>query len=328
MTHDDGIRVAVLDDYQGVAAGLADWTNLGPEVAVEFFREPVPRAEAAARLAPYAVLCLMRERMPLDAALIAALPALRLVVFTGGRNPSVDSAALHARGITVCNTRNGEGGIATAELTVALMLACARNLKREFATMANGGWQETLGEELTLGEGLEGRSLGLLGLGRIGARVAAVAKALGMRVTAWSPNLTPERAEAGGAALVTREALFAESDVVSLHMVLAPSTRGIVGEAEIARMRQGAILINTSRGPLVDEAALVTALREGRIRAGLDVFDREPLPADHPLRQLPNAVLTPHLGYVTQGTFRMFYEDTVEAIAAWRQGAPVRVVTA
>ncbi|AWB21946.1 D-2-hydroxyacid dehydrogenase family protein [Methylobacterium currus] len=322
MTHDDGIRVAVLDDYQGVAAGLADWSSLGPEVTVDFLSEPVPRAEAAARLAPYAVLCLMRERMPLDAELIAALPALRLVVFTGGRNPSVDSAALHARGITVCNTRNGEGGIATAELTVALMLACARNLPREFATMSNGRWQETLGE------GLKGRSLGLLGLGRIGARVAAVAKALGLRVTAWSPNLTPERAEAGGVALVTREALFAESDIVSLHMVLAPSTRGIVGEAEIARMRQGAILINTSRGPLVDEAALVAALREGRIRAGLDVFDREPLPADHPLRRLPNAVLTPHLGYVTQSTFRMFYEDTVEAIAAWRRGAPVRVVTA
>jgi phosphoglycerate dehydrogenase-like enzyme len=321
-THDDGIRVAVLDDYQGVAAGLADWSSLGPEVAVEFFSEPVPPADAAARLAPYTVLCLMRERMPLDAALIAALPNLRLVVFTGGRNPSVDTAALNARGITVCNTRNGEGGIATAELTVALMLACARNLPREFANMAGGRWQETVGE------GLEGRTLGLLGLGRIGARVAAVGRALGMRATAWSPNLTRERAEAGGAALVTREALFAESDVVSLHMVLAPSTRGIVGEPEIARMRQGAILINTSRGPLVDEAALLAALGEGRIRAGLDVFDREPLPADHPLRRMAGAVLTPHLGYVTQSTFRMFYEDTVEAIAAWRRGAPVRVVTA
>lgn len=322
MNQADTLRIAVLDDYQGVAAGLADWAGLGPQVAVEFFRELVPRAQAATRLAPYDVLCLMRERMPLDAELIAQLPALKLVVFTGGRNPSVDVAALQARGITVCNTRNGEGGIATAELAVALMLACARSLPREFANMAGGRWQETLGE------GLEGRSLGLVGLGRIGARVAAVAKALGMRVTAWSPNLTPERAEAGGAALATREALFSESDVVSLHMVLAPSTRGIVGAAEIARMRPGAILINTSRGPLVDEAALIAALREGRIRAGLDVFDREPLPADHPLRSLPNAVLTPHLGYVTESTFRMFYEDTVEAIAAWRRGEPVRVVTA
>ncbi|TNC09247.1 D-2-hydroxyacid dehydrogenase family protein [Methylobacterium terricola] len=322
MNQADGIRVAVLDDYQGVAAGLADWAGLGPSAAVEFLREPVPRAEAAARLAPYDVLCLMRERMPLDAALIAQLPALKLVVFTGGRNPSVDTAALQARGITVCNTRNGEGGIATAELTVALMLACARSLPREFANMAGGRWQETLGE------GLEGRCLGLVGLGRIGARVAAVGRALGMRVTAWSPNLTPERAEAGGAELATRAALFSESDVVSLHMVLAPSTRGIVGAAEIARMRRGAILINTSRGPLVDEAALIAALREGRIRAGLDVYDREPLPADHPLRSVPNAVLTPHLGYVTDSTFRMFYEDTVEAIAAWRRGAPVRVVTA
>ncbi|KMO38539.1 D-2-hydroxyacid dehydrogenase family protein [Methylobacterium aquaticum] len=321
MTHGDGIRVAVLDDYQGVAEGLADWGSLGPGVAVDFLSEPVPRAEAAARLAPYAVLCLMRERMPLDAELIAALPALQLVVFTGGRNPSVDSAALQARGITVCNTRNGEGGIATAELTVALMLACARNLPREFANMAGGRWQDSVGESL------EGRTLGLVGLGRIGARVAAVGRALGLRVTAWSPNLTPERAEAGGATLVPREALFSESDVVSLHMVLAPSTRGIVGAAEIARMRRGAILINTSRGPLIDEAALLAALAEGRIRAGLDVFDREPLPADHPLRAVPNAVLTPHLGYVTQSTYRMFYEDTVEAIAAWRRGAPVRVVT-
>ena len=322
MTHSHGIRVAVLDDYQGVAAGLADWAGLGPDVAVDFFHEPVPAAEAAARLAPYDVLCLMRERMPLDAGLAAALPALKLVVFTGGRNPSVDTAALQARGVTVCNTRNGEGGIATAELTVALMLACARALPREFANMAQGRWQETLGE------GLEGRTLGLVGLGRIGARVAAVGRALGMRVTAWSPNLTPERAEAGGAALATRDALFAESDVISLHMVLAPSTRGIVGTAEIARMRPGAILVNTSRGPLIDEAALVAALAQGRIRAGLDVFDREPLPADHPLRSLPNAVLTPHLGYVTDSTFRMFYEDTVEAIAAWRRGTPVRVATA
>ena len=322
MTQGDGMRVAVLDDYQGVAAGLADWGGLGPQVAVDFFREPVPREQAAARLAPYAVLCLMRERMPLDAELIAALPSLRLVVFTGGRNPSVDTAALQARGITVCNTRNGQGGIATAELTIALMLACARHLPREFTNMAGGRWQETLGE------GLEGHTLGLVGLGRIGARVAAVGRALGMRATAWSPNLTPERAEAGGADLVTREALFSESDVVSLHMVLAPSTRGIVGAAEIARMRKGAVLINTSRGPLIDEAALIAGLRENRIRAGLDVFDREPLPADHPLRSLPNAVLTPHLGYVTESTFRMFYEDTVEAIAAWRRGAPVRVVTA
>lgn len=322
MNQADGIRVAVLDDYQGVAAELADWSGLGPQVEVEFFREPVPRADAPSRLAPYDVLCLMRERMPLDAELIAALPALKLVVFTGGRNPSVDVAALKARGIAVCNTRNGEGGIATAELTVALMLACARNLPREFANMTGGRWQETLGE------GLEGRTLGLVGLGRIGARVAAVGRALGMRVTAWSPNLTPERAEAGGAVLATRESLFTESDVVSLHMVLAPATRGIVGAEEIARMRRGAILINTSRGPLVDEAALIAGLREGRIRAGLDVFDREPLPADHPLRSLPNAVLTPHLGYVTRSTFRMFYEDTVEAIAAWRRGAPVRVVEA
>ncbi|GJD52051.1 Glyoxylate/hydroxypyruvate reductase B [Methylobacterium crusticola] len=316
----ESIRVAVLDDYQGVAAGLADWAGLGPGVAVDFLREPVPPDAAAARLAPYAVLCLMRERMVLDAALIAALPALRLVVFTGARNPSVDVAALRARGVTVCNTRTGEGGAATAELAVALMLACARHLPRELAGMAAGRWQETVGITLA------GRTLGILGLGRIGARVAAVGAALGMVPVAWSPNLTAERAAAGGAALVGREELFRRADVLSLHMVLSPATRGIVGAAELALMGPDAILINTARGPLVDEAALVAALRAGALRAaGLDVFDREPLPADHPLRALPNAVLTPHLGYVTQGTYRMFYEDIAEAVAAWRRGAPIRV---
>ncbi|MGY2051746.1 D-2-hydroxyacid dehydrogenase family protein [Methylobacterium sp. JK268] len=322
MAERERIRVAVLDDYQRAAAGLADWTGLGSDVAVDVFDAPVPAAEAAARLAPYAVLCLMRERMPLDAALIAALPNLRLVVFTGGRTHSVDFAALARAGVTACHTRNGNGGVATAELAFALMLASLRHLPAEFARMRAGLWQETIGEAL------DGRCLGLVGLGRIGARMARIGTAFGMRAIAWSPNLTPERAAAGGAAGVSRETLFREADVVSLHLVLAPVTRGIVGADEIGLMRPGAVLINTARGPLVDEAALVAALREGRIRAGLDVFDREPLPADHPLRHLPNAVLTPHLGYVTADTYRIFYEDTVEAIAAWRRGAPIRVVDA
>ncbi len=321
MTQGDGIRVAVLDDYQGVAAGLADWSSLGPEVAVDFLHAPVPREEAASRLAPYAVLCLMRERMPLDAALIAALPALRLVVFTGGRNPSVDTAALQARGITVCNTRNGEGGLATAELTVALMLACARNLPREFANMAGGRWQETLGE------GLEGRTLGLVGLGRIGARVASVGRALGMTGDRLEPepDARTGRGRRRGAG-DPRGPVLGERRRQPAHGAGArdprhrrasrdrPDAPGRDPDqhlARAARRRGGA-----DRGP-----------EGGAHRAGLDVFDREPLPADHPLRSLPNAVLTPHLGYVTDGTFRMFYEDTVEAIEAWRKGAPVRVVT-
>ncbi|MFE1598137.1 D-2-hydroxyacid dehydrogenase family protein [Methylobacterium sp. ID0610] len=321
MTAGALLRVAVLDDYQQAATGLADWGSLGPAVAIDVFDAPVPRAEAAERLAPYAVLCLMRERMPLDAELIAALPNLRLVVFTGGRTHSLDFAALAAAGVTVCHTRNGEGGVATAELAFALILACLRHLPAEFARMRAGRWQESIGSTL------DGRTLGLVGLGRIGSRMARIGAAFGMLPVAWSPNLTEERAAAGGAALVSREDLFRRADVISLHLVLAPATRGIVGAAEIGLMRPGSVLINTARGPLVDEAALVAALREDRITAGLDVFDQEPLPADHPLRALPNAVLTPHLGYVTHTTYRMFYEDTVEAIAAWRRGAPVRVVS-
>ncbi|RVU21699.1 D-2-hydroxyacid dehydrogenase family protein [Methylobacterium oryzihabitans] len=319
MTHDDTIRVAVLDDYQRAAEGLADWAGLGAGVAVDFLHEPVAPAEAAARLAPYAVLCLMRERMPLDAGLIARLPNLRLVVFTGARNPSLDAAALARAGVTVCHTGGG-GGPATAELATALILACARHLPAEFAGMREGRWQESVGRSL------DRSTLGILGLGRIGARMAAIGRALGMDPVAWSPNLTAERARAGGAALVDRETLLRRSDVLTLHMVLSPATRGILGAPELALMKPGAILVNTARGPLVDEAALVAALREGRLVAGLDVFDAEPLPADHPLRGLPNAVLTPHLGYVTQDTYRIFYRDTVEAIAAWRRGAPVRVV--
>ncbi|WP_407530011.1 D-2-hydroxyacid dehydrogenase family protein [Methylobacterium oryzisoli] len=320
MGQGDGIRVAVLDDYQRAAAGLADWAGLGPDVAVDFLDQPVAPDEAARRLAPYAVLCLMRERMPLTAGLIAALPNLRLVVFTGGRTHAIDLDALAQAGITVCHTRNGEGGTATAELAFALILACARHLPQEFTNMREGRWQETIGTTL------DGRTLGLLGLGRIGSRMAAIGAAFGMVPIAWSPNLTPERARAGGAALVPREALFRDADVLSLHMVLSPATRGMVGADELGLMRPEAILINTARGPLVDEAALIAALRSGRLAAaGLDVYDSEPLPPDHPLRGLPNAVLTPHLGYVTRATYRMFYEDTVEAIAAWRRGIPVRV---
>lgn len=314
------IRIAVLDDYQQVGQGLADWASLGPDCQVDFFLDPLGD-RAAAVLADYDVVCLMRERQPMPAALIEALPKLRLIVTTGARNLSLDVAAAQARGITVSHTRGGESFYATTELTLALMLACLRHLPREDARMRQGLWQGSVGRVL------HGRTLGLLGLGRLGGRVAELAKAFGMPVIAWSQNLTEARCAELGARLVSKEALFAEADIVSLHLVLSPRTRGLVGATELAWMKPDAVLINTSRGPLVDEAALVAALREGRIAAaGLDVYDVEPLPADHPLRGLENAVLSPHLGYVTEGTYRDFFPDMVEAIAAWRAGAPVRLL--
>jgi D-3-phosphoglycerate dehydrogenase len=317
------LRIAVLDDYQGVARRMADWDALGGDVAIEVFREHLPPAAAAARLQPYEVLCLMRERLPLPAALLAALPRLRLVVVTGARTRSIDLAAAAARGITVCHTSAGESAQATPELAWGLILALARRIAEEDARLRAGGWQATIGTVLA------GKTLGLLGLGKLGARMVPIARAFGMTPIAWSPNLTAERAAMAGAELVDREALFARADVLSIHMVLSERTRGLVGAAELARMKPTALLINTSRGPLVDEAVLIAALRAGRIAgAGLDVFDQEPLPADSPWRSMPNTVLTPHLGYVTEGAYRAFYADTVAAIAAWRAGRPIRVLAA
>ncbi len=317
------LRIAVLDDYQGVARDLADWGRLGPDATVDVFDHNLATEDmAAAALAGHDVLCMMRERMPLPASLIARLPNLKLVIVSGARVRTIDMDAAVARGITVCHTRPGESHSATPELAWALILASLRHLPDEHANMRAGGWQRTLGTTL------EGRTLGLLGLGKLGARMVPVAKAFGMKVIAWSPNLTTERAAELGAERVAKDELFREADVVSVHVVLSERSRGLVGVHEIGLMKQDALLVNTSRGPIVDEAALVEALRAGRIRAALDVYDIEPLPVDHPLRSAPNVVLAPHLGYVTADAYAEFYPDMVEGILAWRAGTPIRVLAA
>ena len=318
------IEIAVLDDYQRVALSMADWSGLGTDCRVTVFDRNLASIDEATRaLSGFDVICLLRERMAVPAELIARLPKLKLIVVTGAHNRTLDLAAADARGITVTHTRGGDSYYATTELALGLMIACARHLAFEDRGMRQGLWQRTVGMTL------HGRALGLLGLGRMGKRMAELGRALGMRVLAWSENLTPERAGAAGATHVSKETLFRESDVVSVHLVLGERTRGLVGAAELALMKPSAFLVNTSRGPIVDEAALIAALREKRIAgAGLDVYDVEPLPADHPLRTLDNVVLAPHLGFVTEGTYGVFYADMVECIAAWRAGAPIRLLRA
>lgn len=315
------MRIAVLDDWQGIAEAGADWRSLGAETV--FFRNAFAGPEeTVAALAGFEVIVAMRERTWLGAEVIAGLKALRLLSFTGPRNAAVDVPACTARGIVVCNTRSTGSAHDTPELALALLLAAARRIPLGDAEMRAGRFQENVPPGL----GLHGRTLGIIGLGRIGGRMAQYAQALGMRILAWSPNLTEERARECGAARVAKEVLLAESDAVTLHLVLSARSRGTLGAADLARMKPGAILVNTSRGPLVDEAALVAAVEAGRIVAALDVFDREPLPADHPLRRAPNTVLSPHLGYVTADNMRAFFEQSVENIRAWMAGAPVRVV--
>ncbi|MBM3492129.1 MAG: D-2-hydroxyacid dehydrogenase family protein [Alphaproteobacteria bacterium] len=314
------MRIAVLDDYQGAALLSADWSAVKAAADVVVFRDTLADEEAiAGRLKDFEIVCLMRERTPFPERLIAHLPKLRLIVTTGMRNAAIDVAVANARGIVVSGTAGS--GASTVELTWALILALARNVTREHAAMRHGAWQSTLGSDLA------GRTLSLLGLGRIGAAVARIGLAFGMQVLAWSQNLTPERAEEVGAKRVTREAAFAEADVLSVHLVLSQRSRGLIDAAMLGRMQPGALLINTSRGPIVDEAALLAALRSGRLGgAGLDVYDQEPLPADHPLRRLDNVVLTPHLGYVTRQNYAVFYRETVENILAFLAGRPIRVL--
>jgi phosphoglycerate dehydrogenase-like enzyme len=314
-------KIAVLDDYQGVARDFADWASLGPDAAVDIFRVNLATEDAAvAALADYDVICLMRERMAVPASLIARLPKLRLLLVTGSRVRVIDLEAAAARGITVCHTGAGEAQTATPELAWALMLSAARHLPEEHRRMRAGGWQETVGTSLA------GKTLGLIGLGKLGSRMVPVARAFGMEVIAWSQNLTAERAAESGARLVDKAELFRTADAISIHLALSARTTGLVGAAEIDTMKPGAILVNTSRGPIVEEAALVKALQEGRIRAGLDVYDVEPLPKDHPLRSSPNVALSPHLGFVTEGAYREWYSDLVEDIRAWRDGKPIRVM--
>ena len=317
------LRCAVLDDYQNVARTLADWSALKPDVEVKVFNDPFADQDSVARaLAGFAIVCLMRERTPFPRALIERLPALKLIVTTGLRNAAIDVAAAAERGITVCGTESA--GHPTAELTIGLMLDLARKIGFENARMKAGqSWQVTVGDDL------QGRTLGILGLGKLGSRVARVGLAFGMKVIAWSQNLTPEKCREAGVEYATRDELLRGADFVTIHMVLGARSRGLVGAAELALMKPTAYLINTSRGPIVDESALIAALRDKRIAgAALDVFDTEPLPGDHPLRALPNLVLTPHLGYVTTDNYRLFYGQTVQAIRAFLDGKPVRVIAA
>ena len=312
------MRIAILDDYQGVALSLADWSSLDAETVV--FTEPFADADEAVRaMAGFDVVVAMRERTRFPAEVLERLGDLRLLVSTGPRNAAIDLAAAQRLGITVCGT--GYSASPTVELTWALILAAARNLPEEVASVRAGGWQ------LSLGTGLDGKTLGLLGLGRIGSAVAAIGQAFGMHTIAWSQNLTAEKAAGHGVRAVSKEELFAESDVLSIHLVLSARSRGLVGAAELAAMKDTAILVNTSRGPIIDEKALIEALRDRRIaKAALDVYDTEPLPADHPLRSLSNAQLTPHIGYVSRELYQTFYADAVADIAAFLAGSPVRVM--
>lgn len=308
----------ILDDYQGVAASYADWSTL--PVTVQVVREHLDPDATAAALAGAEVVVLMRERTPLGRDLLDRLPDLRLVVTTGMRNASIDLDACRERGIPVCGTASSK--TSTAELTWALLLGLLRQVGPESRSLAAGGWQTTVGADLA------GRTLGLLGLGAIGSRVARVAAAFEMDVVAWSPHLTEERAAAGGARLVERDELFAAADVLSVHLVLAAATRGIVGERELGLLRASSYLVNTSRAGLVDTAALLRALDGGRLAgAALDVYDVEPLPAGDPFRDHPRVLATPHLGYVTQDNYRRFFSQAVEDVAAWLAGEPVRLLT-
>lgn len=317
-------RVAVLDDWQGIARASADWSALMARAEVVFFGEAfADEDEAAARLVDFEIVLSMRERTPLPASLIDRLPKLRMLGMTGARNASLGTAACTARGLVVCNTASsGRSDSATAELALGLLLAAARSIPAADAAIRAGGFQHGVPVGITLA----GKTLGVIGLGRLGSYMARYGQALGMTLLAWSTNLTQDVAARAGAELVGKAELLARSDAVSLHLVLSARSRGIIGAADIARMKPGAILINTSRGPLVDEAALLAAVRAGRIVAALDVFDREPLPPDHPLRTAPNTVLTPHLGYGVAETWAQFYPQSVENALAFLDGKPVRVV--
>jgi phosphoglycerate dehydrogenase-like enzyme len=316
------MKLAVLDDYQRVALASADWKSL-KGVQVKVFERPFASVEEAARkLKPFDIICLMRERMPFPRKLVEKLPNLKFVNLTGRRAGSLDSTALAERGIPVSHTGTGNGTASTVELTWGLILAAARNLETAQKNMRTGKWHQAL----PAGTALQGKTLGLIGAGGIGARVGLVGKAFGMDVVAWSPNLTPEKAGAAGVRHAEKDELLATADVVSIHMVLSDRTRSLLGKKELSKLKPGAILVNTSRGPLVEEAALLGWLRKGGGHAALDVYHREPLPARHPLRRMRNVTLTPHLGYVNEENYRTFHRDTVENVAAWLAGKPIRVL--
>ena len=306
-------RIAILDDYQDVALTVADWSGVRARASVEVFRDTIPPEDAdrlVDRLAPFDVLCVMRERTPLPGALLERLPNLKLIVSTGPKNSSIDAAVAHARGVVVKNTGGSE--IAPMELTWGLIFAAMRSIPSEVASVRAGGWQRSIGSELA------GKTLGVLGLGRIGGRIARIARSFDMKVVTWSTR--PDRNEAAdaGAEPVSKEEFFRRADIVSIHLVLVDETRGLVGAPELALMKRSAWIVNTSRGPIVDEPALLDALRARRIAgAALDVFAAEPLPEHHPFRTLDNVIATPHLGYVSRDQYAVFFGDTVKHVTAW-----------
>jgi phosphoglycerate dehydrogenase-like enzyme len=317
------MRVAVMDDWQGVARAATDWSALEARAEVVFMHAPFANEDAVvAALHDFDAVIPMRERTPFTTSLLGRLPRLRMIAQTGGRAQTMDLEAATKAGVLVCNTVGERSSIGTAELALGLMLAAIRRIPQGDAAIRSGRFQEGVG----IGPVLDGLTLGIIGFGRIGARVGGFGRALGMKLVAWSPNLTAETAEAGGATLVDRDTLLATSDVISLHVVLSARSRHMLGAAELARMKPGALLVNTSRGPLVDEDALLAALHAGRIMAALDVYGTEPLAPDAGIRTAPNTVLTPHVGYTVTDAFDAFYRQSVENILAFMDGAPMRMV--
>lgn len=314
------VQIAVIDDWQNVASGVVDWSVLDTVGQVHFLHDyPADTATLIERLKGFEVICLMRERTPFDKALLQGLPALKLLVTGGMRNAAIDIPAAKALGIQVCGTDSYKQ--AAPELTWALIMASTRNLVAEANALRAGHWQVGLGGDLY------GKTLGILGLGSIGQKVAQFAQVFDMRVIAWSENLTPERAAESGVTWVSKKALFEQADILTIHLVLSDRSRGLVDAQALGWMKPGARLVNTARGPIVDEAALVQALQSGRLAgAALDVFAEEPLPLDHPLRHLPNVLATPHVGYVSEQNYRQFYGQMIEDIQAWATGVPVRVL--
>jgi len=307
------LRIAILDDHQSVALSMTDWSRIGQDAEIVSFNRHLSEAEAAVELVDFDVLCIMRERMALPRSLIAALPRLKLIAVTGSHTQVIDMEAARERGIPVTLT-SPRASYSAAELTWALVLALARQITVEDRNMREGRWQTSVGFRL------EGRTLGLIGLGTLGARVARYGQAFDMPVIAWSANLDPQRARDLGVEPVSKDELLARADVVSIHLKLGPRSRGLIGAKELASMKRSAVLVNTSRGPIVDQDALAAALRDGVIAgAALDVFEPEPLPADHPARALPNTVLTPHIGFVTEESYREFFARVVDSIIEWRQ---------
>src|ERR1700726_1189844 len=313
-TKQEHFRIAVLDDYQNVAISLADWSVLDARATVTVFNDQLADPDAVVeRLRPFDLVWVMRERTPMTRTIIERLPKLRMIASTATRNASIDLRSAEERGVQVVHT--GYTSTPTIELTWALILGSARNLVAENTSLRGGGWHQSVGYDMA------GRTLGVLGLGNVGGAVARIGNAFGMKVIAWSQNLRTELASEVSAALVSKDELFREADVVSIHLVLSGRTRGLVGAAELALMKPTARLINTSRGPIVVEADLVAALKGETIAgAAIDVFDQEPLPLDHPFRALPNLLATPHIGYVSRGLYARFYQDTVTNIGRWLDG--------